>query len=130
MPCGGWTPERPNLLCVAELAVEKGLPTYAVDLSTTLWPYFDLGGRQNESRRTHTLARTAANELGDCTQAEGIVVRALGIHELRQERYAQAETLLREALALHADDPALQNTTMTYLTTITGASIDGDGDNR
>ena len=121
--------QRPNLLCVAELAVEKGLPTYAVDLSTTLWPYFDLGGHQNESRRTHTLARTAANELGDCT-AEGIVVRALGIHELRQKRYAQAETLLREALALHADDPALQNTTMTYLTTITGASIDGDGDNR
>jgi DNA-binding SARP family transcriptional activator len=112
--------QRPNLLCAAELAAEYGFHAYVVDLSTTLWPYFDLGGHQDESRRTHTLARTAAHELGDRT-AEGIVVRALGIHELRRKRYDKAEILLREALALHADDdPALRDTTMAYLTTVTG----------
>lgn len=108
--------QRPNLLCAAELAAENGLSTYTVDLSTTLWPYFDLGGHLDESRRMHTLARAAARQLGDRT-AEGIVVRALGIHELRCARYNEAERLLREALALHAadDDRALRETTMAYL---------------
>ncbi|MBB4929208.1 DNA-binding SARP family transcriptional activator/tetratricopeptide (TPR) repeat protein [Lipingzhangella halophila] len=113
---------RPNVLCLAELAAEIGHRDVSVDLSTTLWPYFDLGGHQDEARRVHTLARTAANELGDHA-AEAIAVRALGVLELRLGRYDTAERHLREALALHdANARASRATTMTYLASVFAAT--------
>lgn len=115
--------QRPSLACTAEFAPALGRPAYTIDLSTVLWPYLDNGRHLEEARHIHALARAAARELDDRT-AEGIAVRALGVVELRLERYDAAEALLDRALALHAadEDAALRATTMTYVATVRAAT--------
>lgn len=111
--------QRSNLVCVAEMASAHGWPIYTVDLAVTLWPYLDLGDHFDQSRRVHGLAREAARKLGQ-QAAEGIAVRALGVLELRLERFEQAETLLEEALALHSaeNDGTLRSITTMYLAAV------------
>ncbi len=115
---------RGNLICMANLVAEVGRHDVIIDLSATLWPYFDLGNHLDEAEHLHTLARAAAHELGD-RAAEAIAVRGLGLLELRLGRYDAAERYLREALELHTADNtrAPRATTQTYLAcvlTVTG----------
>lgn len=111
--------QRPSLLCAVELTANDGLHAHTVDLATTLWPYLERGEHIEESARIHSLGRSAAQSLEDRT-AEGIVVRALGIHELQLEHFGHAEELLQEALDLHSsdEDAPLRETTMDYLAAI------------
>lgn len=102
---------RANLYCAADLAGRHGSPSVTVDLAISLWPYLDLGGHLEDSRRLHTLARAAVRELDD-DRAEAIVLRALGLVELRSGRSAAAVARLREAAARHGDDPTGATTTV------------------
>lgn len=114
---------RPNLFCAADLANRIGHPSVAVDLSTTLWPYLDLGRHLDESRRLHTLARRAVRELDD-GPAEGVVLRALGLLALRSGRCDTAASRLREALERQPDGGAPAEPraiTMAYLAAVHAA---------
>lgn len=113
--------QRANLYCAADLTCSVGHPSVAVDLSTTLWPYLDLGRHLDDSRRLHTLARTAVRDLGD-RQAEAIVLRALGLLELRTGRCDVAARRLSEALERHGDAVRARAITTVYLAAVHAAA--------
>lgn len=110
---------RANLYCAADIASRIGLASVAVDLSTTLWPYLDLGRHLDDARRLHTLARSAVRALDD-PAAEGIVLRALGLLELRSGRCDAATALLHEALERQDGDS--RATTTVYLAAVHAAA--------
>ena len=110
---------RSELLCVAGF----GDPEVNVDLSIMLWPYLELGGHHDEAGRLHSVARTAAHELGDRV-GEGIAARALGARGLRLEQYDDAELLLEEARVLHDAEPdeSVRATTAAYAADLMAAT--------
>ncbi|TQL67405.1 DNA-binding SARP family transcriptional activator [Nocardioides albertanoniae] len=110
---------RSELLCIADF----GIPEYPIDLSLMLWPYLDLGRHDDIAGHLHASAREAARSLGD-REAEGIIVRSLGVRELRLGRLDAAGELLREALRIHDDHPeaALRATTTAFLAETLAAS--------
>jgi tetratricopeptide (TPR) repeat protein len=110
---------RSEILCVADFGIHE----FTVDLSIMLWPYLELGGHHDEAGRLHSVALTAAHELGD-RAGEGIAARALGARELRLGQYDDAEVLLEEARALHENEPdgSIRATTTAYAASMRAAT--------
>ncbi|NEE01255.1 AfsR/SARP family transcriptional regulator [Phytoactinopolyspora halotolerans] len=94
--------ERPNLVTLADRAVEMGLGEYATDISAILWRFLDLGSFLDDSRRLHTTALEEARRRNDRT-GEGIALRAVGLVSHRMDRYDEATEYLERALALHTE---------------------------
>lgn len=92
--------ERENLVLAAERAAHRGLPDCSMRLSALLWRYLDVHFLLDGAQRLHTAALTAARDQND-QRAEGDARRALGIVELRRDRFDRAEQHLLAALALH-----------------------------
>lgn len=76
--------------------------------------YLDLDCHVDVARRIHTLAHGAVREIGD-VPAEAIVLRALGLVELRSGRCDAAAGRLREALERQAGTSMSYAITAAYL---------------
>jgi DNA-binding SARP family transcriptional activator len=93
--------EAEHHACVAmvSLAQAWGADGHAWRLATTLTPYFDLRGNQDDWQRTHTVALAAARRAGD-VRGEAIVLRNLGQVALYRDGYDEARAAFTAACAL------------------------------
>jgi tetratricopeptide (TPR) repeat protein len=94
-----FTAERPVLLTVVGQAAEAGYDLHAWQLAWALESFVSLGGHWQDWLDTQRTALEAANRLGDAglqARAHHDLARACG----RLCRYAEADTHLRQALAL------------------------------
>ncbi|GAB1515809.1 AfsR/SARP family transcriptional regulator [Actinophytocola sp. KF-1] len=93
--------EAEHRACVAmvSLAEAWGADDHAWRLATTLAPYFDLRGNQDDWQRTHAVALAAARRAGD-QRGEAIVLRNLGQVALYRDAYADAESAFTDACVL------------------------------
>ncbi|NJP94981.1 tetratricopeptide repeat protein [Nonomuraea sp. FMUSA5-5] len=98
-PLAWFEAEREPLVEAVRLAAGSGLAGSAWKLAAALVPYFDLHCRLEEWRLTHRLALGSARAAGD-RRGEAAMLRGLGQVCLYQDRYAEADDMLRRARAL------------------------------
>ena len=91
--------ERANLVCIAACAARCGRHRYATHLAAAVFHYLDAGGHYGEAEAIYTYALAAARDSGD-RGAEATALTNLGVVNLRQSRFAQATSHLRQALQL------------------------------
>jgi tetratricopeptide (TPR) repeat protein len=89
--------QRANLVAVAEHAAGHGLPGRTVDLSRTLWRYFEVGGHYQEALAVHTTAVEVAagpgmpaGALADVLVNLGNVQWWLGDHDAARTHFVRA----------------------------------------
>jgi tetratricopeptide (TPR) repeat protein len=92
--------ERATLIAVAAYAADHGWPDHAIRLATTVFRYLEVAGHYPEAATITAHARRAAQENGDLA-AEARALSDLAVIDLRQSRFQQAETNLRQALGLY-----------------------------
>jgi DNA-binding SARP family transcriptional activator len=98
-PLSWFDTERESLVETVRLAARTGLAQSAWGLAATLVPYFDLHCRLDEWQLTHRVALDSARAAGD-RRGEAAMLRGLGQVCLYQDRYAEAEEMLRRARAI------------------------------
>lgn len=98
-PLSWFEAERESLVEAVRLAAGTGLAASAWSLAAALVPYFDLHCRLDEWQLTHRLALDSARAAGD-RRGEAAMLRGLGQVCLYQDRYAEADGMLRRACAL------------------------------
>jgi tetratricopeptide (TPR) repeat protein len=91
--------ERSNLVAVAVLATDQGLPEYAVDLSRILQLYLDTGGHLHDAEVLHSNAVRAAEGTHRVP-----ALTALASVYWRLGRYHDVIALLRQALVAYHQD--------------------------
>ncbi|MDP4503346.1 AfsR/SARP family transcriptional regulator [Nonomuraea turcica] len=91
--------ERESLVDAVRLAAGAGLTQSAWGLAATLVPYFDLHCRLDDWQATHRIALDSARAAGD-RRGEAAMLRGLGQVCLYQDRYAEADDMLRRARVL------------------------------
>jgi DNA-binding SARP family transcriptional activator/Tfp pilus assembly protein PilF len=101
--------ERANLVAVAAYTAGHGWAGDAIRLASTVFRYLEIEGHYPDGVTITAHARRAAQELGDLA-AEARALSDLAVIDLRQSRFQQAETNLRQALRLyrHTSDPTGQ----------------------
>jgi DNA-binding SARP family transcriptional activator/Tfp pilus assembly protein PilF len=92
--------ERANLIAVAAYTASHGWPGHAVPLAATVFRYLEVEGHYPEAVRIIAHARRAARDSGDLA-AEARALSDLAVIDLRQSRFQQAETNLRQAFGLY-----------------------------
>jgi DNA-binding SARP family transcriptional activator/Tfp pilus assembly protein PilF len=92
--------ERVNLIAVAAYTADHGWPGHAIRLATTVFRYLEVAGHYPEAVTITAHARRAARDSGDLA-AEARALSDLAVIDLRQSRFQQAETNLRQALGLY-----------------------------
>lgn len=95
-PLSWFVAERESLVEAVRLAARMGLAQSAWGLAATLVPYFDLHCRLDDWQLTHRLALDSAQAAGD-RRGEAAMLRGLGQVCLYQDRYAEADEMLRRA---------------------------------
>ncbi|MGN9843300.1 AfsR/SARP family transcriptional regulator [Nonomuraea sp. H19] len=95
-PMSWFEAERESLVEAVRLAAHTGLTQSAWGLAATLVPYFDLHCRFDEWQLTHRIALDSARAAGD-RRGEAAMLRGLGQVCLYQDRYAEAEEMIRRA---------------------------------
>ncbi|GAA3595594.1 BTAD domain-containing putative transcriptional regulator [Nonomuraea rosea] len=98
-PLSWFDAERESLVAAVRLAADTGLAASAWGLAAALVPYFDLHCRVEEWQLTHRIALDSARAAGD-RRGEAAMLRGLGQVCLYQDRYAEAEDMLRRARAI------------------------------
>ncbi|MFC4855212.1 AfsR/SARP family transcriptional regulator [Actinophytocola glycyrrhizae] len=106
-PARWFDAERHACAAMVSLAEAWGADDLAWRLATTLAPYFDLRGNQDDWQRTHTVALAAARRAGD-QRGEAIVLRNLGQVALYRDAYADARSAFTAAQALFTQVGDLQ----------------------
>ncbi|MEV4066898.1 AfsR/SARP family transcriptional regulator [Nonomuraea dietziae] len=91
--------ERESLVGAVRLAADAGLTQASWGLAAALVPYFDLHCRYEEWRHTHQIALESARTAGDLN-GEASMLRGLAQVCLYQDRYAEAEEMLRRSRAI------------------------------
>jgi DNA-binding SARP family transcriptional activator/tetratricopeptide (TPR) repeat protein len=101
--------ERANLVAVAAYAAGHGWPGDAIRLASTVFRYLEIEGHYPDGVTIAAHARRAAQDIGDLA-AQARALSDLAVIDLRQSRFQQAETSLRQALALYrqTSDPTGQ----------------------
>jgi tetratricopeptide (TPR) repeat protein len=101
--------ERANLVAVAAYTAGHGWAGDAIRLASTVFRYLEIEGHYPDGVTITAHARRAAQDLGDLA-AEARALSDLAVIDLRQSRFQQAETNLRQALRLyrHTSDPTGQ----------------------
>jgi tetratricopeptide (TPR) repeat protein len=92
--------ERPNLLAAAGYAAGHGWPRHAIWLSRILFHHLDRQARLADAEQLHSLARDAAELIGDRT-AQADALRSLARIDARRGRMASAQGRLGQALELY-----------------------------
>jgi DNA-binding SARP family transcriptional activator/uncharacterized protein HemY len=92
--------ERANLVAVATHTAAHGWPGHTTRLAGVLFRYLDAGGHLPEAVSIHGSAHHAAAQAGD-RAAGAEALTSLGVVCLRQSRYQEATSHLRQALALY-----------------------------
>jgi DNA-binding SARP family transcriptional activator/tetratricopeptide (TPR) repeat protein len=92
--------ERATLVAVTVHAAGHGWQSHAARLSATLFRYFDHGVHYPEAMTIHSHARAAAQRAGD-RAAEATALYYLAKVHMRQSRYQQAVSYLRQAMTLY-----------------------------
>ncbi|WP_188195324.1 AfsR/SARP family transcriptional regulator [Nonomuraea sp. SYSU D8015] len=95
-PLSWFDAERESLVEAVRLAARTGLAQSAWGLAATLVPYFDLHCRFDEWQLTHRVALDSAQAAGD-RRGEAAMLRGLAQVCLYQDRYAEADEMLRRA---------------------------------
>jgi tetratricopeptide (TPR) repeat protein len=98
-PLSWFDAERESLVAAVRLAADTGLAASAWGLAAALVPYFDLHCLIEEWQLTHRIALDSARAAGD-RRGEAAMLRGLGQVCLYQDRYAEAEDMLRRARAI------------------------------
>lgn len=96
VPAKWFDAERHACVAMVSLAEAWGADDLAWRLATTLAPYFDLRGNQDDWQRTHTIALAAARRAAD-RRGEAIVLRNLGQVALYRDAYADARSAFTSA---------------------------------
>jgi DNA-binding SARP family transcriptional activator len=91
--------QRATLAAVAGYAADHGWPGHATRLAATLFRYLDSGGHYADALAIHACARRAARHSCD-RAAEAVALTSLAVADMRQGRYQQSASHLRQALAL------------------------------
>ncbi|GGS42431.1 AfsR/SARP family transcriptional regulator [Actinokineospora fastidiosa] len=91
--------ENANLVAVADAAAADGWHRHACHLSSTLWRYFHVSGKQNDALALHAHALTAARAAGD-RLLEAETLASLGYVGWWLGRYREAITHCRAAVAV------------------------------
>ena len=101
--------ERANLVAVAAYAAGHGWPADAIRLASTVFRYLEIESHYPDGVTIAAHARRAAQDIGDLA-AEARALSDLAVIDLRQSRFQQAETNLRQALGLYrqTSDPTGQ----------------------
>jgi len=94
--------EHANLAAVIAYTADHGWPGHAIALAATVFRYLENAGRYPEIVAISAHVRRAARGSGDHA-AEARAVSDLAVIDLRQSRYQQAETNLRQALSLYQE---------------------------
>ena len=92
--------ERANLVAVAAYTAGDGWAGDAIRLASTVFRYLEIEGHYPEAVTITAHARRAAQDIGDLA-AEARALSDLAVIDLRQSRFQQAETNLRQALGLY-----------------------------
>ncbi|WP_327581297.1 tetratricopeptide repeat protein [Nonomuraea sp. NBC_00507] len=95
-PLSWFDAERESLVDAVRLAAGAGLVQSAWGLAATLVPYFDLHCRLDDWQTTHRIALDSARAAGD-RRGEAAMLRGLGQVCLYQDRYAEADEMVRKA---------------------------------
>ncbi|MFC4014991.1 BTAD domain-containing putative transcriptional regulator [Nonomuraea purpurea] len=98
-PVSWFEAERETLVEAVRLAAGSGLASSAWGLAAALVPYFDLHCRFEEWQLTHSLALEGARAAGD-RRGEAAMLRGLGQVCLYQDRYTEADDMLRRSRAI------------------------------
>jgi DNA-binding SARP family transcriptional activator/Tfp pilus assembly protein PilF len=101
--------ERANLVAVAAYTAGHGWARDAIRLASTVFRYLEIEGHYPDGVTITAHARRAAQNTGDLA-AEARALSDLAVIDLRQSRFQQAETNLRQALGLYrqTSDPTGQ----------------------
>ena len=101
--------ERANLLAVAAYAAGHSWAGDAIRLASTVFRYLEIEGHYPDGVTITAHALRAAQDIGDLA-AEARALSDLAVIDLRQSRFEQAETNLRQALGLYrqTSDPTGQ----------------------
>jgi DNA-binding SARP family transcriptional activator/Flp pilus assembly protein TadD len=101
--------ERANLVAVAAYTAGHGWAHDAIRLASTVFRYLEIEGHYPDGVTITAHARRAAQNTGDLA-AEARALSDLAVIDLRQSRFQQAETNLRQALGLYrqTSDPTGQ----------------------
>ncbi|MFI7680779.1 BTAD domain-containing putative transcriptional regulator [Actinophytocola sp. NPDC049390] len=100
-PAAWFEAEHHACVAMVSLAEAWGADDHAWRLATTLAPFFDLRGNQDDWQRTHTVGLAAARRAGD-VRGEAIVLRNLGQVALYRDAYADARSAFTAACDLFA----------------------------
>lgn len=93
--------ERPNLLAVAEIAVD-GRPSHTTYLATSIAQYLDFGAHYQDALTMHGLALQAARSDGD-RAGEAYALNHMGAVFRRLGRYREAADHHQLALGIHRE---------------------------